>query len=205
MLTCALKLLHPFMPFITEEIYCTLNPEEETIMTKAWPVQSDEWSFEKEAAEIENIKEAVRGIRNVRLTMNVPPSKKASVFVVSKDENIRNSFTDGRTYFTALAKAEEVTVQEDNTGIDDSAVSVIIPGAEIYSPLEQLLDIEKEIERLKGEKARLEKEVARCNGMLNNERFVSKAPADKVQAERDKLANYEQMMAQVEERLKSLC
>ena len=204
-LNCALKLLHPFMPFITEEIYCTLNPEEDTIMTKAWPVVDDSWAFAKEAAEIENIKEAVRGIRGVRLTMNVPPSKKASVFVVSKDEDIRNSFTDGKTYFTALAKAEEVTVQEDKTGIDDSAVSVIIPGAEIYIPLEQLLDIEKEIERLQGEKARLEKEVARCNGMLGNEKFVSKAPAEKVQAERDKLAGYEQMLAQVEERLKSLC
>ena len=204
-LNCALKLLHPFMPFITEEIYCTLNPEEDTIMTKAWPEYNEALNFAAEAAEIEKIKEAVRGVREIRLSMNVPPSRKAEVFVVSKDENVRRSFEDGKVFFATLAKAESVTVQEDKNGIDEKAVSVITAGAEIYIPLDQLLDIEKEIERLRAEKKRLESEVARCEGMLGNERFVSKAPKEKVDAERAKLEDYRQMMAKVEERLEQLC
>ncbi len=204
-LGCALKLLHPFMPFITEEIYCTLNPDRETIMTEDWPEKCEAWAFDKEGEEIERIKEAVRGIRNVRLNMNVPPSKKANVYVVSADEKVRNSFEDGKVFFATLARAEEIYVQSDKSGIDEKAVSAIISGAEIYIPLDQLVDIEKEKERLNAEKQRLEKEVARCEGMLGNEKFVSKAPEDKVKAERDKLEKYKQMMAQVEERLGQLC
>jgi len=204
-LNCALKLLHPFMPFITEEIYCTLNPEEDTIMTKAWPVWDEAWSFAAEAEEIEKIKEAVRGIRDVRLSMNVPPSKKAAVYVVSGDENVRRSFEDGKVFFATLARAESVTIREDKAGIDEKAVSVITAGAEIYIPLDQLLDIEKEIERLQEEKKRLASEVARCEGMLGNEKFVAKAPKEKVDAERAKLEGYRQMMAKVEERLEQLC
>ncbi len=203
-LNCALKLLHPYMPFITEEIYCTLNPDEETIMTSAWPVKTDEWNFEKEEAEIELIKEAVRGIRNVRTSMNVPPSKKANVYVVSKDEGIRKSFEDGKLFFALLGKAQDVYIQADKAGIDEKAVSAIIPGAEIYIPFDQLVDIAKEIERLSTEKERLIKEVARCKGMLSNEKFVSKAPKEKVDVEREKLANYEKMMSQVEERIAQL-
>ncbi|MBR6231203.1 MAG: valine--tRNA ligase [Lachnospiraceae bacterium] len=204
-LGCALKLLHPFMPFITEEIYCTLNPERETIMTEEWPEMCGAWAFAKEGEEIERIKEAVRGIRNVRLNMNVPPSKKANVYVVSADEKVRNSFEDGKVFFATLGRAEEIYIQPDKTGIDEKAVSAIISGAEIYIPLDQLVDIEKEKERLSAEKQRLEKEVARCEGMLGNEKFVSKAPEDKVRAEREKLEKYRQMMAQVEERLGQLC
>ena len=163
------------------------------------------WAFAKEGEEIERIKEAVRGIRNVRLNMNVPPSKKANVYVVSADEKVRNSFEDGKVFFATLGRAEEIYIQPDKTGIDEKAVSAIISGAEIYIPLDQLVDIEKEKERLSAEKQRLEKEVARCEGMLGNEKFVSKAPEDKVRAEREKLEKYRQMMAQVEERLGQLC
>ena len=137
--------------------------------------------------------------------MDVPPSKKTTIFVVSADEDIRRSFRDGMTYFSSLAKAEEVTIQSDKSGIPENAVSAIIAGAEFLIPFDQLVDIEKEKERLGKEKARLEKEIARCEGMLNNEKFISKAPAAKVEEEREKLKGYRQMMDQVTERLAGLC
>ena len=203
-LSNALKMLHPFMPFITEEIFCTLNPQEETIMTAAWPEYREEWNFAKEEAEVETIKEAVRGIRAVRTELNVPPSKKASVYVVSEDAGIRETFTRSRVFFATLAHAGETHIQEDKAGIGDDAVSTVIPGASIYIPFAELVDLEKELERLGKEQQRLNKEIARSNGMLNNEKFVSKAPAAKVQEEKDKLENYIKMLAQVEERLEQL-
>ncbi len=203
-LNCALKLLHPFMPFITEEIYCTLNEEEESIMISPYPVYDESLNFEKEENEIEIIKDAVRAIRNVRTSMNVPPSKKANVYVVSSDERIRKIFEDGKIFFATLAKAENVIIQSDKTGIDDKSVSAIIPGAEFCIPFDQLVDVEKEIERLNSEVERLTKEIARAEGMLKNEKFVSKAPEAKVNAEKEKLANYQKMMEQVKERLAQL-
>ncbi len=203
-LNTALKLLHPFMPFITEEIYCTLNPEEESIMIAPYPLYEEALNFASEENEIEMVKDAVRAIRNLRTSMNVPPSKKANVYVVSADEQIQRTFEDGKLFFATLAKAEQVLIQSDKNGIDEKAVSAIIPGAEFCIPFEQLVDIEKEKERLNGEIKRLEKEVARCSGMLKNEKFVSKAPKEKVAEEREKLANYEKMLEQVRERLAQL-
>ena len=203
-LSDALKLLHPYMPFITEEIYCTLNPEEESIMIASWPEFSEAREFAAEADAVELMQQAVRGIRGARTELNVPPSKKATVYVVSSSEEIRSSFEKGRTFFATLAKASEVHIQADKAGIAEDAVSAMIPGADIYIPLAELVDIEKEIARLEKEKTRLQKEIARSHGMLGNERFLAKAPAAKVQEEKDKLANYEQMMAQVEERLGQL-
>ena len=199
-----LKMLHPYMPFITEEIYCTLNPEEESIMTAAWPEWKVEWDFQEDETSVEMIKEAVRGIRAVRTQMNVPPSKKASVYVVSEDDQIRDTFERGSVFFATLGGASEVLIRKDKEGIADDAVSTVIPNATIYIPFAELVDIEKEIERLKKEEERLSKEIARSNGMLNNEKFISKAPEAKVQDEKDKLANYQQMMAQVKERLSQL-
>ncbi len=220
----ALKLLHPYMPFITEEIFCTLQDEEESIMISSWPVYSDERAYEKEEKAIETIKEAVRGIRNARTGMNVPPSKKTHVFVVTADKDIQATFNEGKLFFASLAYASDVTiVQGDAEGIlPDSSdaskpagypeaklgvkdtVSVVIPGADIYIPFAELVDIKQEIERLKKEEARLEGELKRVNGMLNNEKFVSKAPAAKIEEERGKLAKYTQMMEQVKERLSQL-
>jgi valyl-tRNA synthetase len=202
-LTEALKLLHPFMPFITEEIFCTLHPEEETIMLASWPVYKDEWNFPAEEEMLEHCKDLVKGIRNVRNEMDVPPSRKAKVFVVSDDEKIRTTFANTTEAYKNLAFASEVIVESDKSGIGDDAVSVVIPGATVYLPLEDLVDLEKEKERLLKEKERLTKELARSKGMLSNEKFLSKAPEAKVKEERDKLASYEQMMAQVEERLAS--
>ncbi len=221
----ALKLLHPYMPFITEEIYCTLQYNEgispdpsdaskqsgsqdteavDSIMISSWPVYSDDKAYEKEEKAIEIIKEAVRGIRNARTGMNVPPSKKAHVFIVTKDQDIQTTFKEGELFFASLAYASQVTIQADKSGIADDAVSVVIPGADIYIPFAELVDIKQEIERLKKEEARLEGELKRVNGMLNNEKFISKAPAAKIEEEKAKLEKYTQMMTQVRERLAQL-
>ena len=200
----ALKLLHPYMPFVTEEIFCTLQSDEESIMISNWPVYSDDRNYAKEEKEIEIIKEAVRGIRNRRTEMNVPPSRKAQVYVVSENADIVNAFNDGKLFFAALAYASDVVVQADKSGIADDAVSVVIANATIYIPFTDLVDISAEIERLTKEEKRLQGEIARCKGMLSNEKFISKAPEAKVNEEKEKLANYEQMLSQVCDRLNSL-
>ena len=197
----ALKLLHPYMPFITEEIYCTLNPQEETIMLADWPVYKEEWNFPAEEEMLAHVKELVKGIRNLRTEMDVPPSRKAKVFIVSEDKALCETFESMKKTYQNLISAREVDVQSDKAGIGEDAVSVVIPGAVVYMPLEDLVDMEKEKERLLKEEERLKKELARSHGMLNNEKFVSKAPAAKIQEEKDKLAKYEQMMATVQERL----
>ena len=200
----ALKLLHPYMPFITEEIYCTLNPEEESIMIASWPEWKQEWDFKQDEKDVEMIKEAVRSIRGVRTEMNVPPSKKATVYVVAEEASVRETFEKGKIFFATLASASEVLVQSDKSGIAEDAVSAVIPQAVIYIPFAELVDIEKEIQRLEKEEGRLEKELARVNGMLSNERFISKAPQAKIDEEKGKLEKYTQMMEQVKERLAQL-
>lgn len=200
----ALKLLHPFMPFISEEIFCNLQEEEETIMVSQWPVYRDDWSFAKEEQSTETIKEAVRAIRGVRSSMNVPPSKKATVYVVSEDEGLLRIFEHSKSFFATLGYAGEVILQKNKDGIADDAVSAVIHRAVIYMPFADLVDIEKEIERLKGEEKRLAGELARSRGMLGNEKFVSRAPEAKIAEERAKLEKYEQMMEQVRLRLAQL-
>ena len=200
----SLKLLHPYIPFITEEIFCNLQDEEESIMVSQWPVFKEEWSFEKEEHAVETMKEAVRAIRNVRTSMNVPPSKKAKVYVVSENEELLQIFEHSKVFFATLGYASEVFLQKDKTGIAEDAVSAVIPQAAIYMPFAELVDIAKEIERLEKEEERLTKERARVNGMLANEKFVSKAPAAKIEEEKAKQAKYSQMMEQVKERLAQL-
>ncbi len=200
----ALKLLHPYMPFITEEIFCTLQSEEESIMISSWPLADDNRAFDKEEKEIEILKEAVRGIRNVRTGMNVPPSRKAQVYVVTEKPEVASVFEEGKLFFATLAYASEVLVQEDKAGIADDAVSVVIENATVYIPFAELVDIGQEIERLKKEEKRLQGEIARSNGMLNNEKFMSKAPAAKIEEEKGKLEKYTQMISQVQTRLETL-
>ena len=200
----SLKLLHPYIPFITEEIFCNLQDEEESIMVSQWPVFKEEWSFEKEEHAVETMKEAVRAIRNVRTSMNVPPSKKAKVYVVSENEELLQIFEHSKVFFATLGYASEVFLQKDKTGIAEDAVSAVIPQAAIYMPFAELVDIAKEIERLEKEEERLTKELARVNGMLANEKFVSKAPEAKIEEEKAKQAKYSQMMEQVKERLAQL-
>ena len=204
----ALKLLHPYMPFITEEIFCTLQDKEESIMISSWPVYMEERCYEKEEQDIELIKDAVRGIRNIRSEMNVAPSRKASVYVVSDStedgKDVLRTFEEGKLFFASLAYASEVICQKDRTGIASDAVSVVIPGATLYIPFAELVDIAQEIARLNKEKTRLEGELARVNGMLSNERFLSKAPAAKIEEEKAKLEKYTGMKKQVEKRLAAL-
>ena len=200
----SLKLLHPYMPFITEEIFCNLQEEESSIMISAWPEYSEKLNFASEEQAVETIKEAVRAIRNVRTSMNVPPSKKAKVFVVSDRQDILDIFEHSKSFFATLAYASEVALQADKTGIGEDAVSAVIPSASIYMPFAELVDVEKEIERLEKEKTRLEGELKRVNGMLSNEKFISKAPEAKIAEEKAKLEKYTQMMKQVEEHLAQL-
>ena len=200
----ALKLLHPYMPFITEEIFCNIQDEEESIMISKWPEYKEEWSFKADEEAVDTIKAAVRAIRNLRTGMNVPPSKKASVYVVSEKSEIRDRFEASKNFFATLGYANAVYVQEDKTGIDANAVSTVIHDAVLYIPLAELVDIDKEIERLKGEVKKLEGEIKRASGMLANPKFVDKAPAAKVEEERAKLAKYTEMKTQVEERLSQL-
>ncbi len=200
----ALKLLHPFMPFITEEIFCNLQEEEESIMVSAWPGWKDAWNFAAEEAATETIKEAVRSIRAVRTSMNVPPSKKTKVFVVSENKELLAIFEHSKAFFASLGNASQVLIQQDKTGIDEDAVSALLPQAAIYLPFAELVDIEKELERLRKEEKRLEGELERVHKMLSNEKFVSKAPAAKLEEEKAKKEKYTQMMDQVKKQLAHL-
>ncbi|MBQ8982088.1 MAG: valine--tRNA ligase [Lachnospiraceae bacterium] len=200
----SLKLLHPYMPFITEEIFCNLQDEEESIMVSDWPVYKEEWSFAEDEKAVDTIKEAVRSIRNIRTEMNVAPSKKATVYVVSEKEDMRKIFTDSKVFFATLGYASEVYIQSDKTGIAEDAVSVLIHDAAIYMPFAELVDIEKELERLTKEQKRLQGEIKRAEGMLNNPKFVEKAPAAKIEEEKTKLGKYTDLLTQVEERLAQL-
>ena len=200
----SLKLLHPYMPFITEEIFCNLQDEEASIMVSAWPEYKAEWNFEQDEYAVETIKEAVRAIRNVRTSMNVAPSKKAKVYVVSENEKLLQIFEHSKVFFATLGYASEVFLQKDKQGIADDAVSVVIPEASIYMPFAELVDIEKEVQRLKTEEKRLEGELKRSHAMLGNEKFVSKAPEAKINEEKAKLEKYTQMMEQVKARLAQL-
>ncbi len=198
-----LKLLHPYMPFVTEEIFCSLS-DEESIMVSPWPVYKKEYSFRSDEEAVDKIKEAVRSIRNIRNEMNVAPSKKAAVYVVSPKEEIRNIFADSKNFFGTLSYASEVYVQQDKEGIPEDAVSVVIHDAALYIPFAQLVDIDKEIERLSKEKLRLESEIKRASGMLANPKFVDKAPASKVEEEKSKLTKYTETLEQLNERLSQL-
>ncbi len=203
-LITALKLLHPYMPFITEEIFCNIQDEEETIMLSSWPEPRKDWDFPETEAQVERVKEAVRAMRNLRTSMNVASSRKALVYVVSEKETVRQIFEGSKSFFAALGSASEVKIQKDRTGIPENAVSAVTADAVLYLPLEDLVDVAKERERLEKEEKRLNGELARVNGMLSNEKFLSKAPEAKIQEEKEKLVKYTQMMEQVKARLAQL-
>ena len=196
-LTISLKLLHPYMPFITEEIYCTLLPDEESIMISDWPVYRDEMNFADAEKAVSSFQEVVRGIRNTRNEMNVPQNRKTNIYIVGKDAESCARFESCKRSFTNLAFAKEIHVQQDKSGIGEDAVSIVVADGVVYLPLEDLIDREKEIERLTKEQERLTKEIARCEGMLNNPNFVNKAPAAKVEAEKEKLEKYKEMKEKV--------
>ena len=200
----ALKLLHPFMPFITEEIYSVLVPEEESLMMSQWPEFKEAWEFPLEENVMEHVKEITRGIRNMRAEMNVPNNRKTKVYVVCEDQTICEGIRTLENSIKPLMMAEKILVQETKENIADNAVSVVVPDAVVYLPLEDLVDFEQEMERLHKEEEKLKKEIKRAEGMLSNERFISKAPEAKVQEEREKLEKYTQMLEQVQERMAGL-
>ena len=199
-----LKMLHPFMPFVSEEIYGALVPEEESLMMSKWPEFKAEWNFATEELQVEHMKEIIRGVRNVRAEMNVAPSRKAGVFVVCENAVLCNGFAEMKTSAAPLMSASEIVIQNTKEGIEEDAVSVVVTDAVVYLPLAELVDFEQEIERLTKEEERLKKELARVNGMLSNEKFISKAPEAKINEEKAKLEKYTQMMEQVQERLAGL-
>ena len=200
----ALKLLHPFMPFVSEEIYSKLVPEEESLMISSWPQYREDREFPEDEDVAEHLKAIITGVRNVRAEMNVPMSRKTKIFVVSEDEKLCAGLEALKDSIIRMSCASDFIVQHDREGIAGDAVSIVVPDATAYVPLEELVDFEQELERLTKEEARLKKEIARAEGMLNNEKFISKAPEAKVQEEKDKLVKYQQMLEQVKERLDGL-
>ena len=192
------------MPCLTEEIYCTLHPEEESIMLAQWPEYKEELHFETEEIMLSHVKDLVKAVRTVRKDMDVPNSRKAKLFIVSDNQQIRDIFQKAQDAYVNFTNASEVNIQENRDSIPKDAVSLVIPGAAVYIPLEELVDQAKETERLKKEQARLEKELARSHKMLENERFLSKAPQAKIEEEKKKLAEYEKMMEEVVQRLEQM-
>ena len=198
-----LKLLHPFMPFITEELYQSLYKDSDSIMISKWPEYDENLNYASDEKYMETVISAIRAIRNIRLEMNVPASQKANIIFVAKGETA-NAISNSEALFTKMASASGIKVQEDKDGIPEDAAAAVVDGAEIYIPLDELIDFEKEIERLAKEKENLQKELDRVNGKLSNERFVSKAPQKVVEEEKEKLVKYQQMFDNVSERLVNL-
>ncbi|NFA59378.1 valine--tRNA ligase [Clostridium sporogenes] len=202
-LETSLQLLHPIMPFITEEIYTHLYTEYESIVISKWPEYDENLKDEKSEKDMEYIIEAIKSIRNVRTEMNVPPSRKAKLMICLTENEAERSFKEGEVYFEKLASASEVSFLE-NKETSDKNVAVVTRGAEIFIPLLELVDIEKEMERLNKEKEKLEKEIDRVEKKLSNEKFVSKAPESVVNEEREKGEKYRAMLKSVLESLESL-
>ncbi|MBQ8300002.1 MAG: valine--tRNA ligase [Clostridia bacterium] len=200
-LRIALKLLHPFMPFITEEIYMSLQHDDESIMISEWPKYMEEREYKEEQADIELIKEIIKSVRNIRANMNVVPSRKASLIFVTENDKIIN---EGAGFIEKLAYADKIITQKDKEGIPANAISLAVPGIEIYIPFAELVDIEEEIKRLEKEKLTYENEIKRVEKMLSNEGFVAKAPAAKIEEEKNKKVKYEELLKKTEERIASL-
>ena len=197
----ALKLLHPFMPFITEEIFSGLPTGEESIMISKWPVYDEGLSFEDDQKRMVVVMDAIRSVRNIRSQMNVVPSRKAKLIIVTENKAV---FEETEVYFEKLASASETVVTDTKDGIDENAVNVVVEGATIYIPLDELVDRSKEIERLEKEMKTLEAEIKRVEGKLGNAGFVAKAPAHVVEEEKAKGEKYAKMLEEVKASLAKL-
>ena len=199
-----LKLLHPFMPFITEEIWSYLPDIHTRLIRAEWPMYNEKENFQEAEDNMVFIMEAVRSIRNIIAEMNVSPSRKARAIFISENEKTGRYIRSGEKYFATLANITEVKIIKDKSFINEDTASSVIAGAEIYLPLADLIDYEKEKERLEKEKARLDGELNRVNGKLSNEKFINKAPEKIVNEERKKLVKYQSMVDKVIERLEQL-
>ncbi len=200
-LKISLKLLHPFMPFITEEIYMNLKHNDESIMISKWPEYNTEKEYKKEKEEIEIIKEIIKGVRNIRANMNVVPSRKSSLIFVTKN---KETIEEGKSFLEKLAYADEIIVKDSKVGIPENAISLAAPGMEIFIPFNELIDISAEIERLEKEELTYKNEIARVEKMLSNEGFVAKAPKEKIEEENAKKIKYEELLKKTEARIKEL-
>jgi len=200
----SMKLLHPYMPFITEEIYMHLINDDESIMISDWPKYDDKFNYPEAEKDMGLIMEAIRNIRNIRAEMNVPLSRKANAIFVSAKDETRSIIERGKSFIEKLAGLSGLTLQSTKEGISPDAVAAVIPDAEIYIPLEDLIDISKEVERLEKEKENLQKELDRVASKLNNEGFMAKAPAKVIEEEKAKQVKYQDMYNSVVERLNKL-
>ena len=203
-LSTALKLLHPYAPFITEEIFQSIQSEEESIMISDWPQYREAYNFTKEEKEIEVLKQAVKNMRNLRVEMNVPPSRKAKIFVVSESDTVLEVFKRGEVFLKTLAYASEIEFKSTKDGIGEDSVSVVVPEAVIYIPFTDLVDIEKELVRLQKEKEKFIGEVSRVEKKLSNEGFVKKAPQNVIEEEKEKMEKYKLMLTQIEQQIERL-
>ena len=199
----ALKLLHPFMPFVTSEIYENLvNYNDKELMMTHWPRTKQRVEYDEEKDIIENFKDIIVGIRNVRANMNIHPTKKADLIFVTKE--YKEEIEASKDFILKLGFGKDLKVQSDKSGIAANAISIMANGIEVYMPFEDLVDIKEEIERLEKEKIKLEAEVLRGEKMLSNPGFVNKAPEAKINEEKAKLENYKKMLETVIERLNSM-
>ena len=196
-----LRLLHPFMPFITEEIWQAIPHEGQFLMLADWPKYDESLNFGAEAAHMESVMNAIRSIRNRRAEMNVPPSKKSTLYVVSDKGEI---FRQGEGFICRLAYADKVIICETDPEGHENMVCVVTNDAKLYIPLEELIDFEKELARLEKEKANCLKQIAMFEGKLSNEAFVSRAPEKVVAEQREKLEKNRALLAQLEESEKRL-
>ncbi|MCH5279613.1 MAG: valine--tRNA ligase [Christensenellaceae bacterium] len=202
-LSDSMKLLHPFMPFITEDIYTRLPGSDETIMRSAWPTFDESLNYAQESDAMDGLMDMIRSIRNVRAEMNVPPSKRAHVTVVTTPDN-KDICLEAAPYLNKLAGASTVDVKLDKEGIDRNAVSVVSKIGEAFMPMNELIDIAKELERLEKERKRWEGEVARANGKLNNAGFIAKAPEKVIAEEKSKLENAKDMLEKIVARIEDM-
>jgi valyl-tRNA synthetase len=203
-LSGTMKLLHPMMPFITEEIYQHLPGTDKSIVISKWPEYDEHRYNPEQENNMEIVMDAIKSIRNIRAEMNVVPSRKAKVLIIATDERVSSAIKAGSIYFERLASASEVLLISQKTQIPEGAVSVVIAGAEIFLPLEELVDMEKEKERLTKEKENLEREIQRVSGKLSNQGFVAKAPQNVIEEEKEKQVKYQEMLEKVLQRLNSM-
>ncbi len=201
-----LRLLHPFMPFITEEIWQKVphSDELQSIMVAQWPEGDEAYISGDIEARMTAIMETIKTVRNMRAEVGAAPSKKSELILLVGDENLRTVFTENQAYLDKLASSEPVTILPAGAGKPENAMAGVVSGVEIYLPLKGLIDVEKETARLQKEQEKLEKEIKRLNGKLSNEGFLSKAPEQVVAAEKEKLAGYQEKLKAVEGRIADL-
>ena len=198
----SLKLLHPFMPFVTEKIYKELYNNDESIMISTYPEYSKDLEFKDEEQAVEELKEVITGIRNARAKMNVHPSKKSKLIFVTK--KYANIIKESEEFLKKLGFGEEIEIRENKENIPQNAVSIVSSNLELFIPFEDLVDIKEEIERLEKEKAKVLVEKEKTDKMLSNPGFVAKAPAAKVEEEKEKQAKFNEMIKTIEERIQGL-